>query len=202
MSDRLDDSRHYLEYCRLSMEELKSANSEIRAKKAFEDFSLHYASCVGAIKRCTEKGKNTKWAQNLIAEQRDDDVLNYLFQFRNALHRTRRRSSGQPTNIADFMTIDIPEGGQATNIHIDVTDMSTGKRTVVGFDWKDGNPDIKYGSAEIKKGVAYVLPNDVENRGHTYKVPDLGVQKQLVAVELCKFALSWLKNKFAELEEL
>jgi hypothetical protein len=104
----LANAKHAIHDTRLCLEDLFKETEQHRLHKAWSGLLDHYIKAVAAMVRASSETPAKGWGDLLKATQRDDPMLQYAFQARNASNHVfelPRRAVGPSVQVGGAYTI-------------------------------------------------------------------------------------------------
>ncbi|MDP2495845.1 hypothetical protein Q8W25_17590 [Shimia thalassica] len=199
-------------YTKKAFEELKTENDIRFLWKAWADLVSHYSIALKAMKTATEGGSSQQWSNTVYKKQKENEMLQFAFQFRNFLSHftaTQKETSHGMVNLGGLVSL--PKGmvGE-TKITIINSDSNVfgldGKPVKIVeavAEMKDGQLDPGSFPEELIQETNHCIKLfDFENNKVEYKVPNPQTPTDKQAIEIAEFVCSWLEKMLEECEEL
>lgn len=188
------------------LEELKSVEETRKLWRAWSGVLDHYAKSVSALRRATDQGKSKGWSDRLLADQKNDAILQYAFQSRDhATHvfEDKREANPRSVSIGGLISVSGNSSVTLSNNVIVGADGSVRRLPDGTLNTKDG----RYAGGSIPRGAVderehFVVLKDVKTRSGLWPIPNPKTHPSKQAIEIAEHISDWLREKLSEVKEM
>ncbi len=198
----LRNARMHINYAGDELQELKEQKDTKKLWRNWSTFLENYVKAVGAMRYATNTGPQKKWSDELIHEQKTDEVLNYAFQARHADNHsmdTPKETENRHVRVGDGIVI---QNGNDYFIDCTTVDRFGNVRKIadskiIVVDGKIIEGSI-FNKSQVREVDHFVKLSTIENRGSNYPVPNPDTAPEKQALEIAGYVYEWLKKKLSE----
>ncbi len=204
--DILHNAAQEVDYVADFLAELTSVEETRKLWRAWSGVLEHYVKAVSALRRATDQGKSKGWSDGLLAEQKNDPILQYAFQSRDhASHVFEGKREAKPRSVSLGSLLSVSGNANVT----------LSNNVIVGADGSfsklpEGTLRInggRYAGGSIPRDAInehehFVILKDVRTRSGVWPIPNPKTHQSTQAIEIAGHVHEWLKMKLSEAKEL